>query len=75
MMLLNVLKLCETPVVTQQGAQGEKLSSQLTMYTKQASLHPICKHRHLDLMLLFEEANLILPLTMPQGRYQLVFLH
>lgn len=40
MMLLNTFKLCETPVVTQRGAQGEKLFSQLSMYTEQAPLHP-----------------------------------
>ena len=68
MMPLNVFKLCETPVVTQQGAQGEKLSSQLSVDTKQAPLHPICKNRPLDSMLLFEGANLILLLCVPQGR-------
>lgn len=74
-MLLNVLKLCETPVVTQRGAQGEKLYGQLSVYTKQAPLHPICKYRRLDLLLLFEGANLFLLLTTLQGRYQLVCLH
>lgn len=51
---VNVLELRETPIVTQRGAQGEKLFSQLSVYTEKPPLQPICKHRQWDLMLLFE---------------------